>query len=543
MKSRAVGTILLAAAWCAPLATAQTPLGTGFTYQGRLGDGGTPATGTYDVQLSLFDAPSAGAQAGSTLTRDDVVVANGLFTVTLDFGAVFGGSKRWLQLGVRPGASTGAFVLLAPRQELAPAPNAVWSASAATATSFSGGLSGDVSGTQGATVVSSVGGQVAASVASATQSVGAATSSSTINTLVRRNANGGFSASVIDATTQYNIGGDRVLGTSNASVYLGSAGAGVANVGLFNTFVGHGSGANNVDGSLNVFVGMNAGHENTQGGFNVFLGADAGRENTTGGANTFVGRYAGRVNTTGVFNSFFGADAGVSTTVGLRNAFFGGDSGRSNTDGQDNSFFGVRSGLANTAGSRNAFVGAESGKANTLGNFNAFVGDNSGSANTTGWGNTIIGSTADVGSGDLTTATAIGFGALVTQSFSMVLGSNNVKVGIGVSAPSFKVHIDDPLNTGLRVQTNAPGGTVASFGGFGALRIDAPGLAGGRFSVLENGNVGVGTANPVARLQVQGGNVYIGNPSSLVITSPNGACWFLTVNDAGALATMAVSCP
>jgi hypothetical protein len=192
--------------------------------------------------LILFDAASAGTQVGPVATREDVVVANGLFTVTVDFGAVFAGSKRWLQLGVRPGSSTGTFVPLAPRQELAPSPNAVWSASAASAvvaTSFSGSLSGNVSGTQGATVVGTVGGQTASSVASATQSVGAATSSNTPNALVRRDASGAFSASIVDAATQYNIGGNRVLGINNgATVFLGW-GAGSVNVGNSNTLVGN----------------------------------------------------------------------------------------------------------------------------------------------------------------------------------------------------------------------------------------------------------------------------------------------------------------
>lgn len=104
------------------------PIGTAFTYQGRLVDAGSPADGPYDLQLVLRDAPSGGAQVGPLLTRDDVVVTNGLFTVSLDFGPVFGGSKRWLEVRVRPGASTGAYTPLTPLQEVAPAPNAVFSA-------------------------------------------------------------------------------------------------------------------------------------------------------------------------------------------------------------------------------------------------------------------------------------------------------------------------------------------------------------------------------------------------------------------------------
>jgi hypothetical protein len=124
MRSLAIAATLMAGA---AVAGAQ-PVGTAFTYQGRLTDAGNPANGNYDLQFALFDAASAGAQVGPTLTRDDVVVTNGLFTVSLDFATVFTGNKRWLELGVRPGASIGAFTTLAGRQELSPSPNAVFSA-------------------------------------------------------------------------------------------------------------------------------------------------------------------------------------------------------------------------------------------------------------------------------------------------------------------------------------------------------------------------------------------------------------------------------
>jgi hypothetical protein len=126
MRAFVIATVLLTGA---AVAGAQ-PVGTAFTYQGRLTDAGNPANGSYDLQLALFDAASGGAQVGATLTRDDVVVTNGLFTISLDFGAVFAGSKRWLELGVRPGASTGAYTTLGGRQELTPGPNAVFSANA-----------------------------------------------------------------------------------------------------------------------------------------------------------------------------------------------------------------------------------------------------------------------------------------------------------------------------------------------------------------------------------------------------------------------------
>ncbi len=108
--------------------------GTSFTHQGRLTDNGAAANGAYDLQFALFDALSAGAQQGATITRDDVPVTNGVFTVQLDFGATpFNGTARWLQISLRTGASTGAFTLLTPRQPLSATPYAIRSASAAAA--------------------------------------------------------------------------------------------------------------------------------------------------------------------------------------------------------------------------------------------------------------------------------------------------------------------------------------------------------------------------------------------------------------------------
>ncbi len=100
-------------------------MGTAFTYQGRLVTGGSPANGTYDFQFTLYNADNGGTNLG-TVTVDDVAVAGGLFTAALDFGdGAMTGQARWLAIGVRPGASTGAYTALSPRQELRPAPHAL----------------------------------------------------------------------------------------------------------------------------------------------------------------------------------------------------------------------------------------------------------------------------------------------------------------------------------------------------------------------------------------------------------------------------------
>jgi hypothetical protein len=191
----------------------------------------------------------------------------------------------------------------------------------------------------------------------------------------------------INTSTQYNIGGSRVL---------------------------------SVAGTNNVFAGIGAGSATPPGSDNSFFGRDAGT-NTQGSYNSFFGLQAGASNTGSGNNSFFGARAGFANT-GTYNSFFGSFSGTANTSGSSNSFFGERSG-SNSQGVNNSFFGAVAGQSNVSG------GDN-----------TIIGAQANVGSGDLINATAIGYGALVSQSNSLVLG-NGVNVGIGTTAPSARLHV------------------------------------------------------------------------------------------------------
>lgn len=107
-------------------AAALAALGTSFTYQGRLTDGGSPANGLYGFEFRLYDALSGGVQAGSGVTQNDVTVTDGLFTVQLDFGNVFDGAALYLDIGVRPGASGDAYTALSPRQPLTAAPYALY---------------------------------------------------------------------------------------------------------------------------------------------------------------------------------------------------------------------------------------------------------------------------------------------------------------------------------------------------------------------------------------------------------------------------------
>lgn len=72
------------------------PLGTAFTYQGRLTDAGADAKGKYDLRLALYTTSARGVPM-APITNLNVAVSNGLFTTTLDFGAgVFTGDAYWL---------------------------------------------------------------------------------------------------------------------------------------------------------------------------------------------------------------------------------------------------------------------------------------------------------------------------------------------------------------------------------------------------------------------------------------------------------------
>lgn len=112
---------LVLLALCLNHAAHAVPVGTTFTYQGKLEDNNAPANGLYDFEFRLFDALADGMQVGPLLTANDVPVENGVFSVPLNFGP-FGSEARWLAISVRDGAASGAHDLLSPRQAITAAP-------------------------------------------------------------------------------------------------------------------------------------------------------------------------------------------------------------------------------------------------------------------------------------------------------------------------------------------------------------------------------------------------------------------------------------
>lgn len=127
---------LLATLLCVVFTAEVRAQGTAFTYQGQLTENSVPTTGLYDFRFTLHDSTGGAEVLAGPLTQEGIEVINGLFATTLDFGAaVFTGSDRWLEIGVRTNGGSG-FTALAPRQSFTSTPYAI------RAAQFSGQIGG-----------------------------------------------------------------------------------------------------------------------------------------------------------------------------------------------------------------------------------------------------------------------------------------------------------------------------------------------------------------------------------------------------------------
>lgn len=316
------------------LFTSVTALGQSsvFSYQGRLTDNGNPADGLFDMQFKLFNTATVGTgtQFGTTISQT-LQVTNGAFSVQLDFGACpacFDGAARFLEIGLRPTGSPAHYTLLGPRQPIASAPYAVRSLAAAAADSLSVACVNCVTSSQ---IQNVQGGQVNGAIPVASVPAGSANyiqnatiqqAGSNFNISGNGTAGGALSANEVNATTQYNIGGFRVLSVVGGSNLFTGINAGTSNSGHSNAFFGPGAGFSNTTGSENSFSGRSAGSNNTSGSLNSFFGRMAGRNNATGSNNTFIGSLAdfntSNSNPTGDNNTLLGAIASVIS--GISNA-------------------------------------------------------------------------------------------------------------------------------------------------------------------------------------------------------------------------------
>ena len=130
--------------------------------------------------------------------------------------------------------------------------------------------------------------------------------------------------------------------TNNENVYIGHDAGRTNSTGFSNTAIGRGA-LQNATGSINTAVGRSALNSLTTGGLNTAIGEAALLSSTTSNNNTAVGSSALRLNTTGNFNTAIGKDAG------------------NQNNGGNNTFLGGQAGFLNTTGSRNVFIGYNAG--------------------------------------------------------------------------------------------------------------------------------------------------------------------------------------
>ena len=137
-SARVVALLVVTCAVFAPMSAPGQGATTVFTYQGKLDVAGSPPAVAYDFEFTLLDAALGGSVVAAPVTVEDVMLDDGVFSVELDFGAVFGSDSRWLEIGVRDGDDTGPFTLLTPRQRVSAVPQAGFAQVAAVADTLDG---------------------------------------------------------------------------------------------------------------------------------------------------------------------------------------------------------------------------------------------------------------------------------------------------------------------------------------------------------------------------------------------------------------------
>ena len=368
----------------ATTALAQT---TTFTYQGRFTDSTLPqpTNGSYEMQFKAFDSVVNGNQFPVTVTLPAVQVTNGIFTVQLDLGSsAFQGGDVFLEIGARPSGSPNPITVLNPRQRVTSAPYAVQSLNATNAANANNSV--NLGGVAASLYTQTTDPRLSDDRAPTPGSPNYIQNTNSVQPLSNFNVSGNgtvgaiLSGNIVDSSTQYNLGGSRVLSVAGTNSTIVGINAGNANSGLGNSFFGNNAGKTNGSGNGNAFFGFSAGRDNLSANFNAFFGSSAGVLNSTGESNSFFGEAAGSRNTTGSDNSFYGTDAGSNVTTASGNSFFGRSAGQVNT-AASNSFFGYSAGSSNTSGTQNSFFGENAGSANVTGGGNSFFGYRAGQNN------------------------------------------------------------------------------------------------------------------------------------------------------------------
>jgi len=292
-----------------------------------------------------------------------------------------------------------------------------------------------------------------------------------------------------------NAGNLTLTGAGNVGVGYNSLT--LTTTGEDNTAIGIWTLSSNTTGSYNTAIGPFSLYDNTEGADNVAVGMNSLADNISGDSNTAVGVRALNENTAGNNN----------TATGNRSLM--------HATGNDNSAFGHYALFSSIGGSGNSAFGRYSLYDNTTGSNNTAVGYNTGLGITTGANNTIIG------------ANVSGLATGLSNTIILADGSGNKRlyvnssgnVGIGTTTPHGRMSISADSTTGI--ETNVI--SIDDYAGYevGGIRtynsgtynqdmrfyvaygVGTPTVYNAMTIVGETGNVGIGTADPSAKLTIQ----------------------------------------
>jgi len=442
-----------------------------FTYQGQLNTNGVPYSGSAEFVFVLWDAGTNGNSIATNNAGSVIVnVANGIFTVPLDFGInPFNGDARFLEASVR--TAIGPFTTLAPRQPLTATPYALRALNLTT--------NGLASGTYGnALTLNNAGNSFAGSF------------------------NGGFTGdgSTISNVNALTLGGVPATGYWKTN---GNAGANPTNGAFIGTtdqmpfelrVAGHrvvrldpdpsGSAPNVTEGSDDntIQTGLVGSVIGGGEGNHILLSTGQSVE-----ADSIIG--GGGANAIG-----FTISTGSALLSGGANVIGG---GFGNNIRADTDYSVIGGGEHNIVASNSAYATIPGGLDNSATNF-AFAAGHRAKANHTGtfvW--------AD--------STDADFASTAANQF---LIRANGGVGIGTASPSRELEIQHNSDVELGLKSTDTGGrlwTLQSSSVSGSAALDASfqiiDRSGGglRLIINTNGNVGIGTTAPTNKLHVVGG--------------------------------------
>jgi len=451
---------LILFAGLAGLARGQT---TAFTYQGRLNDSGSMATGNYDISFAAYDSLTGGNLVGGIVTNYAVAVSNGLFTTPVDFGGgVFTGLDLWLEITVSTNGAN-AFSTIAPRLQFTPtpyaqyAPNADYSSYAGYAENV---VAGVVAAPQLATASSPSSGQVLAF--NGTQLVwqnpvvGGSTGGWSLNGNTGTTGGVNYLGTVDSQPLELKVSGVRGLrlepNSSSAPNVIGGAPSNHSTNGVVAAVIG--GGFNNVVGGDEAFVG--GGYQNAASGY---IATVAGGAYNTASSNESC-----------VVGGAFNVASGIGSVV--VGGGWDGVSAQGNVASGTSSFIG--GGLLNSA---------------------------SGPSATAGGGYENLASGADpfgfyVGSGGLRHLVT------VTGDSTVAGGYQNIASATGATVPGGGFNVasgDMSFATGFHAVAATAGSFVwadtSTTGTFTST-------ASNQFLIRATGNVGINTASPTAALHV-----------------------------------------